>query len=486
MNKILLSFLTTAAFCAAAAEKVYPVFYKQDPGIVIDGKLTHDDWNDIKNELKFLPGKGKQGNGRTFKFKGPGDLSATVKSAYRADGLYFAFNVTDDRHRQKSSGAMAYKGDHVEILIDLQPTLGGKETKFGKKQFQILLSPGSLDGKIKPESYMYFPVKQNLSVPVAALKTSSGYTLEAFIPWHVLGLKKQPATQLEKTIGIDFLISDTDGEAPHQEKYLFAGKSPFDIKRGRLLPAYLSDSRGTVPAEIGSAGEKVLAKDLMLDAKQKKISFTVEFDKSPGIVPILKLTGYNFSAQSNYAGYSPILKLAVNGKAVVGRMLRNKPNQIIMRNGRKYTFVTQRGEICLPYTKNLRSLPGYGHRNYIFRDRQDWCSFEFDLSELIRKGKNIITAEIPVFKGNKVYSVVITELSTGRTGTPSRVKKGAPAGPLPVIVPVAVVPVAAQFAFDAKKNEIAVTHNGEKYLVRSFWSIPEGKLVAAGNKYFSL
>lgn len=486
MNKILPLFLAATVVCVTAAEGVYPVYYKQDPGIVVDGRLSSDDWGDIRNGLKLLPGKGKQGNGRTFKFKGNKDLSATVKTAYRADGLYFGFNVTDDKHRQKCTGAMAYKGDHVELLIDLQPTLGGKETRFGKKQFQILLSPGALDGKSKPECYMYHPVKQNLTLPVAALKTDSGYTLEALIPWNVLGLKKQPVAQLEKTIGIDFLISDTDGEVPLQEKYLFAGQAPFGIKRGRLCLAYLSDSRGTVPAEVADAGNRVLAKNLLLDGRTKKVSFSVECDRSAGIVPVLKLTGYNFSPNSNYSGYSPILKLTVNGKTVNGRMLRNKPNQVILKNGRKYTFVTQRGEVCLPYTKNLKSLPVYGHRNYIFRDRQEWCAFEFDLSALVRRGKNTITGEIPVFKGNKIYPVMVTELSFGYSVAPSRVKKGAPAGAIPMIVPSRVIASKAQLFPDKKKNEITVTHNGEKYLVKSFWSIPEGRLVTSGNKYFTL
>ena len=208
----------------AAAEQVYPVFFKQDPGIVIDGNLSRDDWSDIKNERKLLPGRGKEGKGRAFSFKGEKDISASVKFAYRYDGLYLGFKVTDDKHRQKCTGASAFKGDHVELLLDLQPTLAGKETKFGPKQFQLLFSPGSFDGKIKPESYMYKPVKQNLSLPVAALKTPDGYTLEAFIPWSVLGLKKQPGTQLERTIAFDILVSDTDGEAPYQEKYLFMGK----------------------------------------------------------------------------------------------------------------------------------------------------------------------------------------------------------------------------------------------------------------------
>jgi hypothetical protein len=148
--------------------------------------------------------------------------------------------------------------------------------------------------------------------------------------------------------------------------------------------------------------------------------------------------------------------------------------------------VTPKGTIYLPYLKNWKKLPVYGQRNYIFRDRQDWCHFEFDISQLVKKGKNTVTAEAAVFKGGKVYPIVIKELVFGFSGTPSKVKKGAPAGAIPTIIPGKIVPVRAQFAFDAGKNTITVKHNGETYTVKSFWSIPEGRFVTASNKYFTL
>ena len=481
------SVLSAAAFVLAAAEKVYPVFFKQDPGIVIDGRLSRDDWSDIKNEIKVVPGKGKQNNSKSFPIKGEKDISAAVKFAYRYDGLYFGFNVTDDKHRQKCTGAEAFKGDHVEVLIDLQPTLGEKGGDFGPKQFQILFSPGSLDGKIKPESYMYAPVKQNISLPIAAQKTASGYTLEVLVPWSVLGIKKQPSSQLEKTIGFDILISDTDGEAPYQEKYLYLGKIPFARKRGRLQLAYLSDSRGTIPADLNAAGGKILVKNLRLDGKKRKADFIFDYDNIRGAVPVLKFNGYNISSSRNYAGCGAILRLKVNGKPVSGVLLRNKPNQVLTKKGQKYNFVTAADRIYLPYLKSFKDLPSYGHRYYIFRDRQDWCSFEFDISTLVKKGKNEVTADILVFKkGKLVYPVFINELSFAYSGTPSRVKKGAPTGKIPTITPAKILPTQAKFTADEAKKEIAVIHNGEKYLLKSYWSVPEGRMVTNSNKYFKL
>ena len=98
-----------AAASLSASEKIYPVFFKQDPGIVIDGKLTLDDWGDIKNELRLLPGKGKEGKGKSFSFKGEKDISATVKFAYRYDGT-LQHDAEEERH-QCDAGALYRPAD---------------------------------------------------------------------------------------------------------------------------------------------------------------------------------------------------------------------------------------------------------------------------------------------------------------------------------------------------------------------------------------
>ncbi|MBR2872016.1 MAG: hypothetical protein IKB99_00840 [Lentisphaeria bacterium] len=483
MKKFLLSFLFISAAFLSGAEKVIPICFKQDPGIVIDGRLSRTDWADIKYEVTFAPGRGKQGGYKIFKFKGPQDISGSVKVAYRADGLYFGFNVVDDVHKQKCTGRTAFKGDHVELFLDLEPLFAGKTTAFGKKQFQILFSPGAFDGKIKPEIFMYHPVKQNLTTPVAAVKTPAGYSLEAFLPWSVFGLKAAPSTSTGKLIAMDFLISDTDGEEPAQEKFLYAGKSPYTMARGRMLNFYLSDSRGTLPADLNVSGKINFCKDLLLDGKTPEKVYSFDFTPVAGATPVLNFYGWNVTAGRNYAGYGGVLKIEVNGKAVAARMLRNKPEQAVMKNGKQYFFFSSDSRLILPYIKNHSVLPGPKSRYYIFRDQEDWCGFELDISSLLRKGKNIIKISIPVKK--KIYPVMIRELYFSLSAVPSKRKAPAPTGKIPVIVPGSKV-VKSQFISNKNQTGLSVTVEGEKYQVRSYWSIPEGKFVSGSNKYFTL
>ena len=97
MKKILLLLLFISAAFLCNAQKIVPIYFKQDPGIVIDGRLDRNDWADINSEVTFLPGKGKQGGGRVFKFKGPKDISGSVKVAYRGDGP--SLHITRSKQR---------------------------------------------------------------------------------------------------------------------------------------------------------------------------------------------------------------------------------------------------------------------------------------------------------------------------------------------------------------------------------------------------
>ena len=80
---------------------------------------------------------------------------------------------------------------------------------------------------------------------------------------------------------------------------------------------------------------------------------------------------------------------------------------------------------------------------------------------------------------------MIRELYFSLSAVPSKRKAPAPTGKIPVIVPGSKV-VKSQFISNKNQTGLSVTVEGEKYQVRSYWSIPEGKFVSGSNKYFTL
>ena len=89
-----------AAGWAWAGDAAYYVIpYDADPPIQIDGAL--EDWDDVPNPLVL--NRSEQVTYRPQTWTGPGDLSGTVRLAWR-EGLCIAAEVTDDVAQQPYAG----------------------------------------------------------------------------------------------------------------------------------------------------------------------------------------------------------------------------------------------------------------------------------------------------------------------------------------------------------------------------------------------
>jgi hypothetical protein len=120
---------------------------------------------------------------------GGSDLSADFLVGWDQNYLYLGVRRFDDTFVQVSSGRYMYRGDDVEIQIDLDLEGDYSATLVDGDDYQIGLSPGNFDG-LQPEAYRWFPrsVEGSLvSVDLDAQKSSNGYSLEARIPWTVFG-----------------------------------------------------------------------------------------------------------------------------------------------------------------------------------------------------------------------------------------------------------------------------------------------------------
>jgi len=191
-------------------------FEKQIPavsGIAIDANLS--DW---PAEPDFTFGDASQIVYRLSpdSWSGPDDLSARAWVGWADDGLYFAFDVTDDKHVQGSSGSSLWHGDYIELQVDTQLQQDYDDKGMSGDDYQIGISPGNFDG-IPPETYVWFgPAGESAlkQVKQAQLVTDHGYIMEVLIPKSLL----QGITLSEgASFGMNINPSDSDSAQLGQE-----------------------------------------------------------------------------------------------------------------------------------------------------------------------------------------------------------------------------------------------------------------------------
>ncbi len=137
------------------------------------------------------------------------DLSGKFQIGWDSSNLYLAVQATDDKLVQVSSGISIYKGDEVEIMLDTSLSDDFYVRYLSQDDYQIGLSPGNF-GSLPPGNYRFFP--RNIrgpqsSIVIKAQTTSSGYNLEAKLPWLVFGLSSPPSGS---RFGFALAISDND------------------------------------------------------------------------------------------------------------------------------------------------------------------------------------------------------------------------------------------------------------------------------------
>lgn len=186
-------------------------------GINLDGQLT--DWPeapdfvlDQQSQVVF--------NAAPTSWSGPEDLSAKAWAGWAPEGLYFAFQVTDDRHVQSAADDTLWHGDHMEIQLDTQLDKDYDNPGMNDDDFQIGLSLGDL-AKVPAIGYAWFnganPPGEIQGLKMAYTTTDTGYVLEAFIPAESLsGITLAEGSVL----GMNISPSDTDTVGGSQETML--------------------------------------------------------------------------------------------------------------------------------------------------------------------------------------------------------------------------------------------------------------------------
>jgi hypothetical protein len=143
-------------------------------------------------------------------WSGASDPSATYYLAWDADFLYLGVQRIDDTFVQVSTGRYMYRGDDVEIQLDVDLPGDYSSITLSGDDYQIGLSPGNF-GTLPPEAHLWFPrsLEKNLtSVVVKATKSNGGYQLEAKIPWSTFGISPESGDRF------GFALSLSDNDSP--------------------------------------------------------------------------------------------------------------------------------------------------------------------------------------------------------------------------------------------------------------------------------
>lgn len=463
---------------SAGDESVRGIPLKPDPPVAIDESTA--EWTrvpgaaTIEDASQVVWGQGT--------WQSPQDLSGTVRVAWREECFFVAAEVRDDSLQQSQHGSAMWKGDHIELYLDVAPDTEPGRDAFGEGQFQIVLSPGNFRDSgdplsvCLPEAFVHKPVEHSAEgIRVASSRTADGYILEAAIPWAVLGVA-QPSVGMRLRYEVG--LSDTDTQEPQQETLMTLSSGPWSHTRSRLLPAALAGADGIAPAI--PTEEPVFDSFTLKRGEKTTVNFT---GKTP---PAGRRAVLSFQARMDFetvAGYTQALRITVNGVVLTGDRLVNKPRKAMSRGGHEYSLVAG-DTFAVFYSPDFASPDTHPH--YGLRDGWQTCVFDINLDGVLHEGENTLVLENAAVETVDAVLVVVD----GRVGFQApppapKPKAGPPTGPLPRIEPRALhkTPFTAEAMPGAR---IQVMVGGESFVVESAFSTPEPRWVCDSNRYFDL
>lgn len=455
--------LLGSSLLAAPPELGIPL--KADPPFALDGRLK--DWAgvpgaQILDRVEHVTWGGAQ-------WKSPSDLRAKVALAWRPDLLYLSAEVTDDQLRQDQHGAEIWKGDCVQLLLDTRPGQDFTRTAFGEGQFQIALCPGNFEHRgdpladCPPQIHGFKPEGIALTgAMVAALPTEHGYTLEAAIPWKALGVPS-PANGLP--LHFEIAVFDADGAEDRPKSLLSLSPQAWAINRPRLIAAALAGTDGKPPAS--TPGTPIFERVDLKPAERKTYAF--QSAKAPeGREALLFLQARMDTPKA--AGYTPALKLRLNGVALDGKRMQNKPLEVQGKDGRIHRlaaverFTTYYAPDFASADSSSYALPGI-----------KTSAFELRISDLLRDGPNELVIE-NACQPNVTRTLIAADcrIAYASPPPPPRERAGAPTGPLPLCAPTREPKTSFSFR-ELPRGILEIQIGGDRFTVASRFSTPAGQ-----------
>lgn len=158
------------------------------------------------------------------RWDGDDDLSSTFMVAWDDYYLYIAARVIDDEYVQNASGKNLFKGDSIELLLDINVAKDYYDRNLSLDDFQFGISPGPDEPGDDVESYVWYPRSRRgvyKTIKVAALPTDDGYRIEVKIPWEIMDIEPD----IGKHYGFAFSVSDNDDDDENVQQSLVSNVS---------------------------------------------------------------------------------------------------------------------------------------------------------------------------------------------------------------------------------------------------------------------
>ena len=149
------------------------------------------------------------------------DLEAAFRIGWDNNYLYLAVKVRDDKYVQKATGVEIYKGDSIELLLDVDLYGDFYDQTLNADDYQLGLSPGNPDTGGTKEAYLWYPSSVAGSRPqvtIAALGGDGLYRIEAAIPWSLFGM----APSSGRRFGFAMSVSDNDNTGSNVQQTMIS------------------------------------------------------------------------------------------------------------------------------------------------------------------------------------------------------------------------------------------------------------------------
>ncbi len=457
------------------AAEIYIMPYDVDPPIVIDGQL--DDWANVPHPIELRDKS--QATYMPQHWDGPADLSGIMRLAWR-NGLYIAADVVDDVFQQPYTCDTLYRGDHVNLWLDLQPTGDPDRTTLGEGQYHIAVSPGNLakQGVIPAQVVIYLPTgATTANSRVAARRTESGYIVEAFVSFADLRVE---GVQQDHFAAFEVAISDSDDRNISQQCLLTSGTAEWQYLRTRMRPMVFGSGRGT--AQLVARTKLLIGALSIPKADSANLQCRLKA-VPPGYEPYLFFRGRH--AADVVAGYAGrVLVIEVNDRRLDRDRLSNRSPDATMQDNREQNIMTGDGRITLPSAPDFEATDA-DPRGYALCGGVKAAEYEFYLGGLLRAGDNMI--KFDHVESHPTYTRIHLEdvsirLKPFTPGT--RRQRGAPTGELPVYEPQQTVTKSCR-DLRTQRNVIHLTVEDEPYRVESTFSTPDGQWREGSNDLFN-